>query len=433
MNEMQRGVFRMQRKNSFFSLLMITLMLLSSITLMEQGLGVHAQDQTEEEPFVILFDQAHGQFFNASLYESALAQIQFIFQQHSDKLPPLEIHVNEKEPFSRELLAGVDLLIITNPGVAPSGNFTEKEKLALVEWYQQGKGMILLSNPYVQESRHSNAINITGRPEYLNSLLDNNYITISGALFTTAVVDDEKLPDTLVDERHSIDSAHEILEIDLTTKPKEETVIEEMIYNVSKVYTWTQSISIQNKTITVWPTTVKRLSNGKIEVPSGIPSIFGATTVQETGFRVVLGGSSVMFSDLVENTTESKWIDLGNNLQLWINVILWAGHFDPEVVLSPPPEILSLSDLTILGVFVIMGVVFILMGVVYRFIGPYPLEVIGVDEAARRLQKRLGDARGNRVRGTSAGETIDSKPASAGKRARRRRQLQKPKSLEKKK
>ncbi len=413
-------------------------MLLSSVTWTNHVLSTRAQDQQTEEPFVILFDQAHGQFFNETLYETALKEITDIFKLHSDRLPPLEIHFNDEDRFSRELLAGVDLLIITNPGTAPLGNITEKEKLALVEWYQQGKGMILLSNPYVTANE-----NLTGKPKLLNSLLDNNYITISGALFTVTDVNGKKYPDTLIDEKHGIDPARQVLKVNLEDRPKDETAVQELLYDVTTVYTWTQSVTVKNKTIQGWPTTVKKLADGSIEVPSGIPTLYGSSVVTETGFRVILGGSSFMFSDLKENTTGNSWIELGNNLQLWINAVLWAGHFNPEEVLSSFQNVLEMPDFVILGSMVLIGIGLAVIGVGYRFVGPNPLEIIGVDEAARRLQKQLGIAREGRQKSVA---TTDEKKASStksatkgkkvtpsGKHGRRRRQLGSPTTRKKKK
>ncbi len=423
----QRGVLEMRSRNSFFSLVMMLVMLLSSIAIVGNALTTQAQSQDNEEPFVILFDQSHGQYFNSTLYKTALQAVTEMFQLHSDKLPPLEIHYNDARNFSRELLAGVDLLIITNPGSSASGTFTEKEKLALVEWYQSGKGMILLSNPYVQ-----NDDNVTGNPQALNSLLDNNYITISGALFTVTEHDGKKYPDILIDEKHSLDQDNQFLEIDLAARPKDETAVDELLYNVTTVYTWTQSISAQNKTIKAWPTTVKKLPSGNVEVPSGIPLLYGASVVAETGFRVILGGSSFMFSDWKVNVTDARtWIESGDNLQLWLNSILWAGHFVPEDVLTPSQDVLELPDVAIVGSLALVGLALVVIGVGYRFVGPFPLEIIGVDEAARRLKNQKSFRR--KVASDSAStvdkaaatpaETKGAKSAPTGKRSRRRRQL----------
>lgn len=428
----------MRLKNAFLMLMLIMMLLLNSVLLMHHALPASAQNLENEDPFVILFDQAHGQVFNASLYDTALRTINETFQQHSDKLPPLEIHVNHDKKFSRELLAGVDLLIVTNPGAGSQANFTEKEKLALVEWYQQGKGMILLSNPYVPNDE-----NLTGKPEVLNSLLDNNYITISGALFTVTNVDNKKYPDILIDEKHSIDSSHQILELNLEEKPEDETAVRDLLHNVSRVYTWTQSLSAQNKTILAWPTTVKKLANGNIDVPTGIPTVYGSSVVPETGFRVVLSGSSFMFSDLQENTTNKSWIELGNNLQLWINTLLWAGHFKPEEVLAASQNVLNLPELAFFGAILFIGAGFIFLGLVYRFVGPFPLEVIGVDEAARRLQGQLNLKREEKKATAATGdkkallEQERKKPPStapsSGRRSRRRQQLRTTSSKKKKK
>ena len=92
---------------------------------------------------------------------------------------------------------------------------------------------------------------------------------------------------------------------------------------------------------------------------------------------------------------------------------------------------------------VLIGIGLAVIGVGYRFVGPNPLEIIGVDEAARRLQKQLGIAREGRQKSVA---TTDEKKASStksatkgkkvtpsGKHGRRRRQLGSPTTRKKKK
>jgi hypothetical protein len=80
----------------------------------------------------------------------------------------------------------------------------------------------------------------------------------------------------------------------------------------------------------------------------------------ETGARVVVGGSSIMFSDVHDPILESTWYQTENNSYLWWNIFDWLAATNPETPSSPiiSPEMLFqifLLLVVISGIFLLGG------------------------------------------------------------------------------
>ncbi|MCK5342303.1 MAG: hypothetical protein KAR20_02800, partial [Candidatus Heimdallarchaeota archaeon] len=83
----------------------------------------------EENPVIILFDEAHGQFFNRTLYSQALAD-----------LAELEMQVVfNSQAFNETTFEGVDIFIITDP----QESITFRERIHVRDYLLEEKSMLL--------------------------------------------------------------------------------------------------------------------------------------------------------------------------------------------------------------------------------------------------------------------------------------------------
>ena len=121
---------------------------------------------SSNDPSVILFDQGHGQFFNAST------------GRFSQAIEALQLNNNTIVKFSNSrlntsILSGVDVLIITNP---KSGTeYSESEEDAIQTWFNRGnKGLFLLSNPYLEDNA-----TLSGNSLELKKLITGQYLSIA--------------------------------------------------------------------------------------------------------------------------------------------------------------------------------------------------------------------------------------------------------------
>ena len=100
---------------------------------------------SSNDPLVILFDQGHGQFFNASI------------GRFSQAIEALQLNNNTIVRFSNSrlnisILSGVDILIITNP--KEDKEYSTSEEDAIRVWFERRhKGLFLLSNPYLEHNK----------------------------------------------------------------------------------------------------------------------------------------------------------------------------------------------------------------------------------------------------------------------------------------
>ena len=114
------------------------------------------EDTNPKEDLVILYDEAHGQWFNTSRMHTVLTMV--------NTTSGGTLYVN-KSPFNATNLVGIDVVIITNPG--NESTFTVDEAFYLRQYLKRGGRLFLLSNPYsVNET-------LSGRSSVLNELLTN--------------------------------------------------------------------------------------------------------------------------------------------------------------------------------------------------------------------------------------------------------------------
>lgn len=323
-------------------------------------------------PIVILFDFGHNQFFNETYYSKAIEALK---EMKINDTQSIEIRITHGT-LNETILAGVDVLIITNPG--ENASYSDAEYFAISEWFKNyGKGMFLLSNPYSENN------SIIGRPQILNNILLNDYLSITGIEFLSVSSADEK-PDVVVCDTCGLDPKGYIIR---TAIPKGNNS-HEILTNVSVITTYSQSLQSTSPVLSLNKSMYVYYPDGSTQLLEESPIILAAKEVGD--FKVLLSGSTIMFSDLPVRNLGTSWFEADNNSLLWKNSIKWLLS-DTNLGISEPPveRIFKLNDLTIVGGLAGFSVFFILLGFIYRFIGPNPSTEITPDKALEQLKRKI--------------------------------------------
>ena len=300
------------------------------------------------DPIVILFDEAHDQFFNRSLYSQALS----VLDDFTDN--EVKIIYNTAE-FNSTTFQGVDIFICTNPG----SSFSAIETASLAEFLVEGNSMFLLSNPL-------NEVNNTlmGRGDYLNELLLDYRLEIVDKFWTHIEnIGDIRNPSVIINE---FDNAGipTYLKLDVSNSTHEIFSIDQ---NVSSLVTYTSSLVNTRVNLVIAPSDaiVITVANEIYNYPSDVP-IISTTGEMAVGARIVMSGSSIMFSDLSDALLGTTWYESADNSNFWLNCITWLAEINPDVL---PPNI-SLNQVLLL-VITITGIagLLILIGGGFFFIG----------------------------------------------------------------
>ena len=269
--------------------------------------------------YVIMFDESHGQYFNSSIMRHAIDAIYNL----TSLIPEISINViiNKDSRFNSTNLQGVDLLIITNPGI--DYEFSSEELNAILDYVELGGSLFLLANPLTKDE------NITGHANIINSILSarNNKLTTArirpglNISHSTVIVDDFNHVydnDTYV-HYTGINFNHTIFQQD---------------YEIQNITLYSTSIELggENEQYAIGRTSVTAYSiNEQYEIFRDPVNHFLTWLLAKTigNSRLVVSGSTVMFSDL-PITDNKAWINEAQNLELWKNIVLWLLKITPH-------------------------------------------------------------------------------------------------------
>lgn len=327
---------------NFFRILVLIFMILHFTLFTVPSLS---SDGTETN-FVILIDESHDQFINSSLLHSMMKNLQEL--GHTV--------VFSDSQFSNSTLSGVDLIIIPNPGKFTSSgdkvNFND-ETYALDKWLKQGnKGMIILANPLDLDNESLN-----GHIRPLNNLISTTAFGFNSKTFIPSTTSDED--GVLVKEIESIDSDV------LTLNNVKSSLIQ---VNNSNFVIKTISTSIKVKTnesiLSAGYDSFLIGKNGLYASQKEDNILFGA--VVKGNNRFVLGGSTIMFSDLPATELSSSWFDTADNKLFFNGLINWALNFNIDEIPGNP----SLDSILFISIFSgILGISLIVLGFFAIFTG----------------------------------------------------------------
>lgn len=286
-----------------------------------------------EEKIVVLFDEVHGQKINSSLMKKALDAI--------NSSENYEVYLNDK-PLSYTNLLGVDILIITNP--SNTSTFSSDEKLAVKKFVNTLNGsLFLLSNPVNLSSPYS------GTASSLNSLLQSMEISdilgFPGGVHTNVIIDavlvkNEPFSYILVNRSNFRD---------LTFVNEPENVNSLLLYSCSLRGIPQATVATAN--LTAYALTADYEVSGADEEP-----VWLQKHIVSNDTRMLLCGSTIMFSDLNVSRTDKSWFESENNGILWKNSIEWLAHKTPITVLEKEDKLPRMDLIIIIISFAMFGV-----------------------------------------------------------------------------
>ncbi|MFX0084160.1 MAG: hypothetical protein ACFFAU_00685 [Candidatus Hodarchaeota archaeon] len=367
----------------------------------------YAVDSTPiEDPIVILFDEAHEQFFNRTLYSAALSDLKTNFTENEIKI------IYNTNEFNKTTFQGVDIFICTNP----ADRFSEDERQYVADYLAGGKSMFLLSNPLDEENK-----TLIGGNDYLNDLLVDYRIEMFDRFWVRREdIGDFKNPDVVINEFYNA-GVSKYLKVQVNTS------FHEILYlrqNVTSLITYSSSIdgsrvSIVQASDQAQAITVK---NEMHVYPSGI-TLLSTPGELPVGARLLMGGSSIMFSDLNDTILGTTWYESANNSILWLNCIDWLAETNPEAL---PPEINFDQVIFTLVIISFIAGLFIIVGSVFFFVGskrrvtPTKISEIIAEKEPKREKVSLKSVESGKI------EDMALKPESKiSKRDRRLKQIQK--------
>lgn len=312
-------------------------------------LVVGADDPTIEDQVIVLFDEGHGQFFDHSLYSQAISD--------------LTINRSMKVVFNRGILnktsfEGVDIYVSTNP----HESYLDAESFYINKFITQGKAMFLIANPLDEDNETLN-----GRGHIINNFLEQlEFGWQLGKFYTNTRYIDSYLPSDVVYNEFDNGGGSKYLHIELNSSDHKILSIDK---NITSIVTYSCSIETANEeVILATPEAYAKTIFGEISSDSSNIILFGSSGEElEIGARILLGGSSFMFSDLYDPVLNSSWYESENNSLLWLNIFDWLAEASPE---TPPPFTISEQVLFIgLGLLAVMAILFLLGGSLSFLVG----------------------------------------------------------------
>jgi hypothetical protein len=342
---------------------------------------------------VIIFDVAHEQLFNDTHLQSALQLIEDEFEA--------DIHINH-ENFTLTNLRGADLLILPAPYIEASrSKFSDLEKQAITEFYQDGGSVLYLANPYFFEEEMRN---YSSNLNYINDMMgisiqegEDTYGSISFNNGDIVLLDDFNY--LYYDERflhinnETIDSDHPIIEGFPDDDP-----VEELLTHTN--YVIRSNDPDVTFVINSSRTAYELKSDGEVPFGGGT-SIYTLLAVEELPAYNSKGmscASSIMFSDLEITENESiTWFEAFDNAKLWKNMIGWLLNdlpLEERVTEIPDFGLFAIIIVAVFFVFMVLGSVLYTVGreIKQAEVSETIIKMRDRDEVKTKVDKEIEDA-----------------------------------------
>lgn len=335
-----------ENKLSFRQRKLLSITILLAFMSMNSILGVEGVTLTTDSPIIVLFDESHDQFFNQSLYTQAIQDLKDL---------GMEI-VFGQENLNETSFDGVDVFISTNPNKP----FSSNEKVHIRDFLDEGHGMFLLANPLMEENDSLN-----GRGDYLNTILQDEYLGILARFWTGSEASGTFLLSDIV--KNDFDNAGKPEYVNLGVNGTDNPIFTDY-ENVTELITTSCTISNARENLIIGSTEAYAETplkeNHAFSTDIAVFSVIGRLTAFKA--RMVIGGSSIMFSDMEDPLLNGSWYNAADNAKLWRNIITWLA----EESLDEETDI-PLSDLFLpfLGGILALSAVFIFGGILTFTIG----------------------------------------------------------------
>ncbi|MFX0206276.1 MAG: hypothetical protein ACFFDT_09830 [Candidatus Hodarchaeota archaeon] len=332
---------------------MIIYTLICVIISFNQVIALEAADPVIENPIIVLFDEGHGQYYNRSLYSQALSDLT------TNKSMKVVFNTGS---FNSTSFEGIDVFVATNPAM----RITREESKYVNRFITSGKAMFLLANPLDEDNETLN-----GRGDAFNEFLgylENGFLM--GKYWSYYKFIEDIRPADVVINEFSNAGDPKYLHLKLNSSTHEILSINK---NITSIVTCSCSIldasaPVLTASSEAYSRTISGEPGGDTTQTDGKFYLMGTSGDQlESGARIVVGGSSIMFSDVYDPKLGSTWYQTENNSYLWWNIFDWLAAVNPETPTSPvlPPEVLF----QIFLILVVISVIFLLGGSLSYSIG----------------------------------------------------------------
>lgn len=379
--------------------LYVTMCMILSLTTV---FGVGAADTIVEDPIIVLFDEGHGQFFNHSLYSQAISDL---------RANNMEIIYNTDE-FNSSSFEGVDIFVSTNP----QEFYSSVERYYLSNFINQGKSMFLLANPLNEDNESLN-----GHGDIFNDLLTglgSETVSSVGSFWTYSdSTDSIKQTDVVLDEFSNDTGYSRYLLLELNSSSHEILSTDK---NITSIVTYSCSIINPRTEVILAPQKAyAETILGDIHSYSSDIVLLGSSGELDVAARILLGGSSVMFSDLIVPFSDSSWYESENNSLLWLNIFTWLSEQNPETL---PPQVPSEQVILLLILMTTIVIFFFLVGSVSFMVGSgRKISIVKSGEEIARKPKPQISAK-------EVKEPISVEVSSSSKETKRARRLKQVKN-----
>ncbi|MCK4844724.1 MAG: hypothetical protein KAS95_03545 [Candidatus Heimdallarchaeota archaeon] len=347
----RKSITKVAMKASKFVLL---LLYLTSFFVTMLSITAIGEPTTE---YVILFDESHGQFFTRDYMVNAIEALNEMVTNISEDIH-IKILYHSEGKFNSTNLQGVDLLIITNPGIEDEHIFTSSEIDAILDFAELGGSLFVLSNPLTQNE------SITGHPLPINELLSakNDRLTSARIRRSSSNISHSTV---IIDDYLGIYGNDSYLSI---TNYESSHVIFDQEHKIENITLYSTSILLGSEETSVaigrTPITSYSVSDDYSIFRDINTGFLTWLFVKETGSsRLVISGSSIMFSDL-KITEDETWVEQSQNLELWFNIVAWLLKLTPYEKVLPAVLSFQYFALTVVGLSV---VIFSLSILIYKY------------------------------------------------------------------
>lgn len=299
----------------------------------------------DEQPFVIMYDEGHGQFFDRILYNGALTLLEN------------SVDVNYKilfntDRFNSTLLQGIDLLVITNP----NSSFNSDERYYIGQFLEKGNSLMMMSNPFDETNTSLN-----GRGDKFNDVLGNPELDTVDLQFWVDNQDigDYKRTDIVKNEFNNLGNDSSILEIEINETDHE--ILNYQNSNVNTVITKSSTVRARQVVLSASYEAYSEKPSGDKQYQATQPLILGLGVSTTTNYKVIVCGSTIMFSDLKNPALddEPSWLNSEDNAILWKNIFLWFAEYEStsdDIIDTLGYTLLFMSILTVFGSgFIVLG------------------------------------------------------------------------------
>lgn len=308
---------------------------------------------------LILIDNSHGQFINSSLLTEAIKAL----QDQGFRVSTINTSI------SLQTLTGADLLIIPNPSGTKS--FSTSEEYAMSQWMEneQGKGIIMLSNPLDITNSSLN-----GAPNVFNDIMQSTSFS-QAKPFVVAVnnfngVQVNKYQNSTYETHNLILNVNSSLPLpdansSLTVDTSSSTIT--VLNNQTILDAGYDSFAIAQ--------------DGTFSGQDQNLQLFGGMAFEKG--RLVFGGSTLMFSDLPNQYNGNKsWFNSYDNGIFFTSLAKWVMNYSNA---SNAPSVTANFFVLLMMSTGLIGAIFVVLGVLLYLTGKQ-MKIFEIDQDFLRAQ-----------------------------------------------